>query len=391
MTKTYQEINERIAAGKAVVVDAEEIIDIVKSEGIERAAQLVDVVTTATFSPMCSSGAFLNFGHATPPIRMEKIFLNNVECSGGLAAVDTFIGATQESVDLGMEYGGAHVICDLIDGKDVLLTATGKGTDCYPRREISTYINIDEMNEAYLYNPRNCYQNYGAATNSSNKRIYTYMGILQPHFGNVTYATAGQLSPLMNDPYFRVIGMGTKIFLAGAQGYVSWYGTQFNTAAKRAESGVPIGGAGTIAVSGDMRQMSTDYIRPAVFERYGTSMFVGIGIPIPILDEETLKFCAVTDDDIYTDINDYSLRDGSDSFVARVSYAELKSGSVKINGEDVRTSPLSSMHMARKIAEELTGQIKRGEFTLTEPVMLFPQNNALHSLGVRTKKRKQDK
>ena len=35
MAKTYKEINEKIAAGKAVVVDAEEIIDIVKKDGLK--------------------------------------------------------------------------------------------------------------------------------------------------------------------------------------------------------------------------------------------------------------------------------------------------------------------------------------------------------------------
>lgn len=72
MAKTYEEINEKIRNGNAVVVTAEEIIGIVDEIGLQAAAEKVDVVTTATFGPMCSSGAFLNFGHASPAIRMEK-------------------------------------------------------------------------------------------------------------------------------------------------------------------------------------------------------------------------------------------------------------------------------------------------------------------------------
>lgn len=385
MAKTYKEINEKIASGKAVVVDAEEIIDIVKEDGLEKTAERVDVVTTATFGPMCSSGAFLNFGHSTPPIRMAKIYLNDVECYGGLAAVDTYVGATQPGEKTGIEYGGAHVICDLIDGKDVLLTAFSPGTDCYPRKELRTYINIDDMNEAYLYNPRNCYQNYGAATNTSSKRLYTYMGILQPNGHNVTYSTAGQLSPLLNDPYFRTIGMGTKIFLAGTQGYVSWYGTQFNTAPERSDNGVPIGGAATLAVCGDMKSMSTEFIKPAVFEGYGTSMFVGVGIPIPVLDVEMLKCLAVEDKDIYTYVYDYSSRDGSDNRLAKVNYAQLKSGQIEINGKKVRTSPTTSMAKSRQIAALLKEMIQKGEFTLNEPVMNFPIGNKLNGITIREK------
>ena len=385
MSKTYQEINEKIASGKAVVVDAEEIIDIVKSEGLKKASEYVDVVTTATFGPMCSSGAFLNVGHASPPIRMGKIYLNNVECYGGLAAVDTYVGATQPSEDRGIEYGGAHVICDLIDGLDVELRAYSEGTDCYPGKEITTYINLDDINEAYIYNPRNAYQNYGAATNTSSKRLYTYMGILQPNASNVTYSTSGQLSPLMNDPYFRTIGMGTRIFLAGAQGYVSWYGTQFNTGGERSENGVPIGGAATIAVSGNMREMSTDFIKPAVYEKYGTSMFVGIGIPMPVLDEEMLKFLAVEDKDIYTNVYDYSKRENGSPVLAKVNYAQLKSGFITLDGKQVRTSPMTSMSKSREIAAVLKEQIQKGEFFLTEPVMNFPIGNKLKSLKVRKK------
>lgn len=380
MGKTYQEINEKIARGDAVIVSAEDVVDIVKEKGLEEAAREVDVVTTATFGPMCSSGAFVNFGHANPPIRMEEITLNDVPVSGGLAAVDTYIGATEPSLTQGEEYGGAHVICDLIEGKEVWLSARGKGTDCYPRKHIETAISLDTVNEAYLYNPRNCYQNYNAAINGSEKRIYTYMGILHPNMGNVTYSTAGALSPLFNDPLYRTIGMGTRIFLAGAQGYVSWMGTQFNSGCARDDAGLPLGGAGTLAVIGDMRDMDIDFIRPAVFERYGVSLFVGIGIPIPVLDVEMMAHLAVSNEDIHTDIMDYS--DVNRPVVRQVSYAELRSGWVDISGRRVRTSPLSSLNKARVIAKRLKEQMERGEFFLQEPIMTFPQNNTLKKLKI---------
>ncbi|MDD2482062.1 MAG: homocysteine biosynthesis protein, partial [Lutispora sp.] len=93
LKKSYVEINEKIKNGTAVVVTAEEIIEITEEKGIKDAAKYVDVVTTGTFGPMCSSGAFINFGHSDPPIRMAEISLNNVSAYGGLAAVDTYIGA----------------------------------------------------------------------------------------------------------------------------------------------------------------------------------------------------------------------------------------------------------------------------------------------------------
>ncbi|WKY45464.1 homocysteine biosynthesis protein [Eubacteriaceae bacterium ES2] len=383
MAKSYAQINEKIKNGDAVVVTAEEVIEIVAERGIKEAADFVDVVTTATFGPMCSSGAFLNFGHSDPPIRMGQIMLNNVEAYGGLAAVDTYLGATQPSTDLGIDYGGAHVIEDLIAGKSVHLVAKSQGTDCYPRTEIDTWVDINDLNEAYLYNPRNVYQNYNAAINTSAKRIYTYMGILKPNMGNVTYSTSGQLSPLLNDPLLRTIGMGTRIFFGGAQGYVSWMGTQFNTACKRDENGFPQTPGATLALIGNMKEMDDRYIRGAAYEKYGTSMFVGVGIPIPILDEEMMKFVSVTNKDLTTNIIDYSVQGKSRPTIKNVSYEELRSGSVDISGKKIKTSPMSSLKMAREIADELRTWIEKQQFYLQEPIIHFPMANTVNGLEIR--------
>ena len=379
-SRTYEEINARIRSGEAVVVTAEEVIDLVREKGIERATEEVDVVTTATFGPMCSSGAFLNFGHSSPAMRMEKIRLNNVEAYGGLAAVDTYIGATAESEDRGWHYGGAHVICDLIDGKDVRLKATAKGTDCYPRKEIDTDINLSEMNEAYLYNPRNCYQNYAAAINTSGKRLFTYMGILAPNSKVVTYSTSGQLSPLLNDPLYRTIGMGTRVFIGGTQGYVAWRGTQFKSGVVRGENNIPKSPAGTLALIGDLRGMTTEYIQPAVYERYGTSMFVGVGIPIPILDEDMMRQVAVSDEEIYTSVFDYSI-DGHPA-LCEVNYSQLRSGKIMVDGKEVKTASLSSLTKARKIADTLKAWIQKGDFLLQEPIETFPTDNTLNGITI---------
>lgn len=381
--RTYDQINQRIKNGEAVVMTAEEIIDLVKEKGIEKATEEVDIVTTATFGPMCSSGAFLNFGHSDPAMRMERIQLNQVDAYGGLAAVDTYIGATQESIDQGYEYGGAHVICDLIDGKEVTLTATAKGTDCYPRREIKTSVNLAEMNEAYLYNPRNCYQNYAAAINTSNKRLFTYMGILAPNSGVVTYSTSGQLSPLLNDPMYRTIGMGTRIFIGGTQGYVAWRGTQFKSGTARDNNNLPKTPSATLALIGDMKEMSTKYIQPAVYEKYGTSMFVGVGIPIPILDEEMMRQVSISDEEIYTSVFDYSVSEGAKPILAEVSYKELRSGKVTVNGKEVKTASLSSLKKARLIADELKDWIQKGDFLLQEPIETFPADNTLNGLKIK--------
>lgn len=378
--KTYEEINTKIKSGKAVIVTAEEIISIVEEKGVEKATEEIDVVTTGTFGPMCSSGAIINFGHSDPPIRMQKVWLNEVEAYAGLAAVDAYIGATQLSESKGMEYGGAHVIEDLISGKKIRLKAISQGTDCYPRREIETYITKESINQAILFNPRNGYQNYNVAVNTSDRKIYTYMGVLLPNLGNATYSTSGQLSPLLNDPEFITIGLGTRIFLGGAQGYIVWEGTQFYPQILKDEGGKTIYKGGTLAVMGDLKEMSTDYIRAAIFKGYGVSLVVGIGIPIPILNSEVMKGVAIKDEDIYTEIIDYSFPHRERPSLGWVNYKQLREGNITIRGENVPTSPLSSYAKAREIAQKLKEEILNGKFLLQKPIQRFSQDSKFKPL-----------
>ncbi len=380
MSKTIYEINEKIKAGKAVVVTAEEVIEIAEQQGYKKAAETVDVVTTGTFGPMCSSGMFINFGHSEPPIRMAKVTLNDVPAYAGLAAVDAYIGATEQSLSKGNEYGGAHVIEDMIAGKDISLHAESPGTDCYPRKSIDTMINKDNVNQVYLFNPRNAYQNYPAATNSTNKTIYTYMGTLLPNYGNITYSTAGQLSPLLNDPEYRTIGPGTRIFFGGNIGYVAWEGTQHNPERERLDNKIPVLGAGTLALIGDVRGMNTQFIRAGVFQKYGITLYVGVGIPIPIIDEDILAKTAVKDEEIYTRIVDKS---GKENLDFLVNYKQLRSGQIDFKGKKVNTAPLTSLVKSRTIAKTLKEWIIKGDFTLTEKIIDLPMHTKVNKLEVR--------
>ncbi|QIA06232.1 homocysteine biosynthesis protein [Draconibacterium halophilum] len=376
-TKSYEEINQKLKAGKAVVLTAEEVAEMAKEMSPEEIVEKVDVVTTATFGAMCSSGAIINFGHADPPIRMEKIRLNGVPCYEGLAAVDSYIGATACDPD-NPEYGGAHVIQDLLEGKDVVLEAWGKGTDCYPRKHIKTKININTINEFTLFNPRNAYQNYNVAVNTTSTIKYTYMGSLLPNLRNATYSTSGELSPLLNDPEFKTIGLGTRIFLGGTQGFVVWPGTQFHTTKPKNELGIPVTNAATIAVMGNLKEMSADYIQAASYEKYGVSMFVGIGIPIPVLNADIAKRVSINNSQIETSVLDYGTV-GTPK-LGQVTYEELQSGTIKVKGKKIRTAPVASLKKARKIADELKEWLKNGNFEVTKPVQMFPSNTSLNGL-----------
>jgi uncharacterized protein (DUF39 family)/CBS domain-containing protein len=361
-TRTIGEINEKIRKGDAQVLSAEEMKRLVESSGVEVAFKEVDVVTTGTFGAMCSSGAIINLGHSDPPIKIDNAWINNVPICHPGAAVDLYIGATAMSEKQPFEYGGGHLIEDLVNGEEVDLKAVAYGTDCYPRTQLSTRLTKNELNQFYLLNFRNCYQRYNCAVNSRDETIYTYMGKLLPRMKNGTFSGAGELNPLMNDPDYETIGMGTRIFLGGAQGYVIGEGTQHEAQSQN----------GTLMVRGDAKKMNTEFLRGAAYTRYGTTLYVGLGIPIPILNQGLVRKTAIRDEEIFTNVVDYGVPRRDRPKLAKVSYKELKSGSVTVGQQKIRVSSLSSLKTARKVASTLKTWIDNGEFFLSAPVERLP-------------------
>jgi len=369
-TRTVEEINQKILKGDVQVLTAEEMKKLVESSGVEVAFKEVDVVTTGTFGAMCSSGAVVNLGHSDPPIKIQRAWFNDVEVCHSGAAVDLFIGATNSCEKRPFEYGGGHIIQELVAGNEVELRATAYGTDCYPRMAIKTTITKDDLNQFYLLNFRNCYQRYNCAVNCSDETIYTYMSKLLPRMRNATFSGAGELNPLMNDPDYETIGFGTKIFLGGGQGYIIGEGTQHS----------PKNLNGTLMVKGDAKKMNPEFLQGAAFTRYGTSLYVGLGIPIPILNEGLVRKTAIRDTEIFTDVIDYSVMRRDRPKLRRVSYAELKSGAITVNDKHVRVSSLSSLKMAKKVAHTLKNWIEAGQFTLTTPIERLSLDTVVKSM-----------
>ncbi|URR34681.1 homocysteine biosynthesis protein [Thermosynechococcus sp. HN-54] len=382
MERTIAEINEKIAAGKATVWTLAELKARLESLSIAEATRQVDVVTTGTFEPMESSGAIINLGPTDPPIKLRQCWLDGIPAYSGFGAVDLYLGAAQSldpnseggEADSLRERGGGHVIADLIAGKVVPLRAIGYVTDCYPRASLETMISKETINQFYLYNPRNLYQNFIVGVNGGDRPLYTYLGPLQPQLGNAVYACGGALSPLLNDPYLRLVGIGTRIFLGGGIGYVAWEGTQHFPLQKRLANDTPIGPAATLALIGDAKQMDPFWVRGCYFKHYGASLMLGVGVPLPVLDQEVIARCAIRDEDVVAPIIDFSIPRRVRPTFGMVNYAQLKSGKIKIEGKTVRTAPLTSLHFSQRIAEVLKDWIHSGRFTLTEPIAPLPRD-----------------
>ncbi|MDJ0593303.1 MAG: homocysteine biosynthesis protein [Pleurocapsa sp. MO_226.B13] len=384
--RTIAEINDKINSGRAVAWTVDEVKARIAKLGVDKVFERVDVVTTGTFEPMESSGAIINLGHTDPPIKIRQCWLDGIAAYAGFGAVDLYLGATAMSdynfneadphfrEGVGWERGGGHVIEDLIAGKSVQLKAIGHKTDCYPRAIWENTITKDNINQFYLFNPRNLYQNFIVGVNGGDRTLYTYLGPLQPRLSNAVYSNSGAISPLLNDPDLNLVGIGSKIFLGGGIGYIAWEGTQHFPLQKRLPNRTPIGPAATVALIGDAKQMNANWVRGCYFKNYGPSLMLGVGIALPVLTEKVIHNCAVADREIVAPVIDFSIPRRVRPTFGLVSYEQLQKGRVTIDGKSVRVAPLASKYRSLQVARELKQWIESGKFTLTEPVTPLPSD-----------------
>jgi uncharacterized protein (DUF39 family) len=166
-------------------------------------------------------------------------------------------------------------------------------------------------------------------------------------------------------------------------------GTQHAGGVGRTPDGVPTGGAGTLALTGDMKQMRKEFVRGVSFIGYGVSLTLGIGIPIPILNEDILKRACVRDRDILAPVVDYGTDypQNTGKVVGHVNYEQLRAGQIQIDGRTVEVGSLSSYYKALEVAHLLADEIRRGDFRLAAPIAPLCRDNKMKPLVKREQPR----
>jgi uncharacterized protein (DUF39 family) len=136
-----------------------------------------------------------------------------------------------------------------------------------------------------------------------------------------------------------------------------------------------------------MKQMRPEFVRGTSFRGYGVSLALGVGVPIPILNEQILQRTCVCDRDILAPVIDYSMDypQKTGRTICHVSYEQLRSGEIEIDGRKIAVGSLSSYHKALEIANLLADEIRRGEFLLSAPLQPLPKDTAMKSLVIRKK------
>ena len=366
MIRTYEEINEKIESGKANVISAFEAKSVIKDKGVKSFLNNVDVVTCASFEMNTNASLYMSFGQTDPLIYFSEAYLNDV-LAYPTGPTDLLLSSVAFSKDK-PEYGGAHIIEDLVAGKDVHLKVSGKNLQVFPNRDFETWFKLDDLNCINLFLNQAINQNDIVATNSGDIDINSHMGTLIAHLENSTYNSSSFLNPLINDPLCKTIGVGTRVWIAGGVGYITGYGSNHNPAQRKNEYGVPVGNAVTLSAIGDLRGMKKKWIRGGYLKSFGPVLYVGVGVPIPVLNEEIVNFLAITDEHIHTTMFDFSIPRRTKPILGQCPYSELRTSTILINKKSTLSAPLSSMSGAIEICNLTKEAILEKTLFLSKPL-----------------------
>jgi putative methanogenesis marker 16 metalloprotein len=309
MVKSFPEIQTCIKKGEAVVMTSQEVCDLVRS-GDQADLQDVDVVTTATRAVMSGTYAVLSFPVACPGsfARARKVWINGISAYVGpcpnekLGILDLIVFGTAHSRDRN-DYGGGHLFRDLVERKPVLVEVeTDEG------RMLQVVVCLDEMPNARLYGTRHSFKNYSAFVNPGDSPVSTIFHArpFEPYCGAATFSGCGQINPIKNDPLLETIGLGTRILMNGAEGFVTGQGTR--SSPKRPN----------LTGFADMHKMNPEYMGGFITSA-GPECICSWAVPIPVTTDTIQKEIARLDGDIPMPVMDVNSR----SCIGQSNYGDV--------------------------------------------------------------------
>lgn len=298
MAKSFPEIMSRVEKGQAVVMTSQEVCDLVRSKE-QSELEDVDVVTTATRAVMSGTYAVFSFPVAAPGsfARARGVWMNGVPAHVGpcpnenLGVLDLVVYGTAHSRER-KDYGGGHLFRDLVEGKPVIVDVeTEDGL------AIQSEVGLDEMPHARLFGSRHAFKNYSAFVNPGDKPISTIFHAreFEPHRRGATFSGCGQINPVKNDPLLEAVGMGTRILMNGAEGFVVGQGTR--SCPERPN----------LSGFADMHKMQPEYMGGFVTSA-GPECICSWAVPIPVTTSTILKEIARLDGEIPLPVMDVNTR-----------------------------------------------------------------------------------
>jgi putative methanogenesis marker 16 metalloprotein len=319
-TRTFEEINNKIASKKAVVMTVQEFIEkIADGEKIE--FDDVDVITTATKGLMSGIAGVFSFRLAEPRIhrKFKAVSLNGIPGYVGpcpnefLGVIDLVLYGTAQS-ETRNNYAGGTLFRELVEEKPIEIVAkTDDGV------QIEKTITIYDMQFARLMGTRQAIRNYSSIINTSTKSITTIFSALPfaPDTSQLTFSGCGALNPLQNDPLFEIAGVGTPVLVNGSVGHIIGPGTRNNIEKPN------------LMCIADFKGMKPEYMG-SFMTSFGLEPICSIAMAIPIINEGVFNNIVKADKEVKLQILD---------LVGRAKIGEITYGDVWDNNFLIKFDP----------------------------------------------------
>lgn len=356
----WSEIDRRLYRGQARVATAEQVQQQIEAQGIEAAAQGVDLLVTATFAPV--SWALLFFRPSLPaPIQsIEGAWLSGVPLQSGFSSGEMVLSADATD-DRNQQRGGAHLLDVWLAGDRLPLRVQPRPSPSSAQSAWEGSIGLTDLAYARLLIVlRSAVQGW-AAVNSHSHALPSACGLLLPDMGNAAHTWMGGWEPALLDPSGRMVLPGWPVLLAGSVGRVAWrQGT-------------------TIALSADFRTMRREYLRPLTVPNWGVGLSVGVAWPVPVAQPQVLSPLERQGERLSVQIRDYGPPQRPFSPLGQVAYGDLLAGTIHVAGRQVPVTTLSSLHRAARLAEVLKARLLRREFPPLSPPTIDQGEEAVGS------------
>ncbi len=298
MVGSYSEILEKVERKEAVVITAQEVSMLVESGESSRLSE-VDIVTSATRAVMSGTYAVLSFPVSGPAsfLRARRVWINGIAAQVGpcpnenLGILDLMVLGTAHSQSR-LNYGGGHLFRDLVERKMVHVDVeTDDG------RALQADVGLDDMPHARLFGSRHAFKNYSAFVNAGAEPVNTIFHTrdFAPYCREATFSGCGQINPLKNDPLLESIGIGTRILMNGAEGFVLGSGTRSSRERPN------------LSGFADMHQMDAEFMGGFVTSA-GPECICSWAVPIPVISKTILEEIALPDRGIALPVNDVNSR-----------------------------------------------------------------------------------
>jgi uncharacterized protein (DUF39 family) len=366
-TRSESALRQRQRQGQLRVRVAADFRRLVAEVGLAEAYGATDVVVAANAEFTDQGSLHLTIGPSDPPIRFREAQLEGLAAQTGGGGGDLVLpisGGLGES----QRQGGAQLLARLLGGDGLALGATGEVTALQPRRDLQARLDLERIGSGRLVLHRAITENGVVAVSSGEGVLRSRWGPVLGPFGNALYGCGGAGSIGLARPGLALLGPGSPVLVGGSIGWVIGSGTGHQPGVPRSAGGHALSPGAVAAVSVDLHGLRPEWVRPCFFEGQGAALLVGVAAPIPLINAGVAARAACGDEDLEAPVLDVAIPRRIRPRLGSASYAQLKSGAIRVDGHRVSAAPAHSPRLAEAIGRELVTWLEEDRFPLRLPL-----------------------